>query len=124
MAIKSVGIDVTEIDRIGKVIERYGERFLNRVFTPHEIAYCSRKVTAAFSYAARFATKEAVFKATGLGLSMGMRWKDVEVVNDKRGKPSVRLYGVAAERLKNCRVHLSLTHSGNMAIAMIVVEEE
>jgi holo-[acyl-carrier protein] synthase len=124
MAIYSTGVDLAEIDRIERVLHEYGDRFTKRVFTPHEIAYCSRKATAASSYAARFATKEAVFKATGIGLSMGMRWRDVEVVNDMRGKPSVRLYGVAAERLQGKKVHLSISHSRNLAIAMIVVEQD
>jgi holo-[acyl-carrier protein] synthase len=123
MAVYSTGVDLAEIDRIERVLKEYGDRFTKRCFTPHEIAYCNRKATAASSYAARFATKEAVFKATGIGLSMGMRWRDVEVVNDFRGKPSVRLYGVAAERLKGKKVHLSISHSRNLAIAMIVVEE-
>jgi holo-[acyl-carrier protein] synthase len=123
MAVYSTGVDLAEIDRIERVLKQYGDRFTKRCFTPHEIVYCSRKATAASSYAARFATKEAVFKATGIGLSMGMRWRDVEVVNDFRGKPSVRLYGLAAERLKGKKVHLSISHSRNLAIAMIVVED-
>lgn len=123
MAIYSTGVDLAEIDRIERVIKEYGDRFIKRVFTPHEIAYCSRKAAFASSYAARFATKEAVFKATGIGLSMGMRWRDVEVVNDKRGKPSARLYGIAAERLQGKTVHLSISHARNMAIAVVVVED-
>ena len=123
MAIYSTGVDLAEIDRIERVIREYGDRFIKRVFTAQEIAYCSRKAAAASSYAARFATKEAVFKATGIGLSMGMRWRDVEVVNDMRGKPSVRLYGIAAERLQGKKVHLSISHSRNLAIAAVVVEE-
>ena len=89
MAIYSTGVDLAEIDRIERVIKEYGDRFIKRVFTPHEIAYCSRKATAASSYAARFATKEAVFKATGIGLSMGMRWRDVEVERTNM-RPSTR----------------------------------
>ena len=124
MAVYSTGVDLAEIDRIERVLQQYGDRFTKRVFTPHEIAYCSRKATAASSYAARFATKEAVFKATGIGLSMGMRWRDVEVVNDMRGKPSVRLYGVAADRLQGKTVHLSISHSRNLAIALVLVEQD
>ena len=124
MAVYSTGVDLAEIDRIERVLKQYGDRFTKRVFTPLEIAYCRRKATAASSYAARFATKEAVFKATGIGLSMGMRWRDVEVVNDMRGKPSVRLYGVAADRLKGKKVHLSISHSRNLAIALVVVEQD
>ncbi len=123
MAIYSIGLDLAEIDRIQRVIDRYGERFIRRVFTPVEIAYCSRRVTAAASYAARFAAKEAVLKAAGTGLSMGMRWRDVEVVNDERGKPSIRLYGEAARHLAGKQVHVSITHAGNFAMVMVVVEE-
>ncbi len=123
MAIYSIGIDLSEVDRIARLIDRYGERFIHRVFTEREIAYCQPRANASHSYAARFAAKEAVFKATGLGLSMGMSWRDVEVVNDRRGKPSVNLFGVAAQRLAGKKVHISITHAAQYAVVMIVVEE-
>ena len=121
MGIYSIGIDMVEIDRIERLINRYGDHFITRVFTEAEIRYCSRRVNKG-SYAARFATKEAVFKATGLGLGKGMRWKDVEVVNDEKGKPSVRLYGKTSEILARHHIHLSISHTQNSAIAMVVVE--
>lgn len=124
MAIFSIGIDLSEVDRIARLIDRYGERFVRRVFTEKEIAYCRPRANAAHSYAARFAAKEAVFKATGLGLSMGMSWRDVEVVNDHRGKPSVNLFGVAAQQLAGKKVHISITHAASYAIVMIVVEDK
>ncbi len=123
MGIYSIGVDVAEVDRIQALIERYGDRFLQRVFTANEIDYCGPKASAADNYAARFATKEAVFKATGLGLNRGMHWRDIEVRNDEHGKPSVRLSGVTAKIFEGKRVHLSLSHAGNIAIAMVVVED-
>lgn len=121
MPIKSVGVDIVEIDRIENLLEKYGEKFLKRIFSEKEIAYCSKKKDRG-SYAARFATKEAVFKATGFGLGKGMTWKDIEVINDEKGKPSVRLYGKTAEMLNDRKVHLSISHSRDAAVAMVIVE--
>ena len=123
MPVTSIGVDLAEIDRISEMVERYGERFVRRVFTATEIAYCQRKAVPSASYAARFAAKEAVLKATGVGLNLGMHWREVEVVNDAHGRPSVRLYGEAARRLAGKSLHLSLSHSHKMAVAMVVVDE-
>jgi holo-[acyl-carrier protein] synthase len=123
MAVYSIGVDIAEIERIDDLIKRYGNRFLKRVFTDNEIEYCSKKVTAASSYAVRFATKEAVFKATGLGLNQGMGWRDIEVLNDQNGKPFIKLSGVTKENLRGKKIHVSLSHSKDLAIAMVVVEE-
>jgi holo-[acyl-carrier protein] synthase len=120
MEINSIGVDLVEIERIEKMIERYGAKFLKRIYTDVEISYCGKKKDRG-SYAARFATKEAVFKATGLGLGQSMRWKDVEVVNDEKGKPNVKLYGKTAEILGEKKIHLTLSHSKDAAIAMVVV---
>jgi holo-[acyl-carrier protein] synthase len=122
MEITSIGVDLVEIERIEKMIERYGEKFLKRIYTNVEISYCSKKKDRG-SYAARFATKEAVFKATGFGLGKSMRWKDVEVVNDQKGKPEVKLYGKTAEILETKKIHLTLSHSKDAAIAMVVLEK-
>jgi len=122
MSVYSIGVDLIEIERIEKLLERYGEKFLKRIFTEIEIEYCSKKRDKG-SFAARFATKEAVFKATGLGLSKGMTWKDVEVVNDSKGKPEVRLYGKTAEILDQKKIHLSLSHSKDASVAVVVVHE-
>lgn len=105
------------------MIDRHGERFLSRVFTPREIEYCRPRVTYAQSFAARFAAKEAVFKAAGTGLIQGMRWRDVEVVNNSQGRPAIQLSGVTAEMLAGRNIHLSLSHTDQVAIAMVVVEE-
>lgn len=121
MAIFAIGVDMVEIGRIGRLVERYGDHFLKRVFTDKEIDYCRRQ--AGFgSYAARFAAKEAVLKATGLGLRDGLGWTDIETVNDEMGKPAVRLHGKAARLLAGKTILISLSHTQRNAIAMVVVQ--
>ncbi|MFQ5695326.1 MAG: holo-ACP synthase, partial [Terriglobia bacterium] len=108
--IVGTGIDIAEPGRIRQTIERYGERFLQRGFTSAEIAYCERKRNKGERYAARFAAKEATFKALGTGWSAGVRWRDAEVVNLPTGKPTLRLHGKAktiAERLGVRNISLS-----------------
>ncbi len=122
MSIHAIGVDIAEVDRIREMIEQNGDRFLKRVFTPWEIEYCSKKMDVQ-SFAARFAAKEAVFKAAGTGLREGITWRDVEVLNDNQGKPSVHLSGKIAELLTGTHIHLSLSHSKNYAVAMVVVEK-
>ena len=122
MPVYSIGVDLIEIERIEKLLDRYGEKFLKRVFTEIEIEYSSKKKDKG-SFAARFAAKEAVFKATGLGLGKGMTWRDVEVVNDPKGKPDIRLYGKTAELLANKTIHISLSHSKDSSIAVVVVHD-
>jgi holo-[acyl-carrier protein] synthase len=122
----SVGIDIIEIDRIARTLARFGERFLQRVYTEAEIAYCRGKPSR---LAARFAAKEAVAKALGVGIFWreGVYWRDVEVIRDRRGKPGIRLYGGALERAQQegltCWA-LSLSHSRDYAVAMIVATKE
>ncbi len=120
-----LGTDLAEIGRVSKSLERYGERFMERVYTPGEIAYCLRKKNAAESFAARFAAKEAGAKALGTGISHGVSWKDFEVVREPSGKPTLALRGRAAERAEAMgvvRVLLSLTHTREMALAVVVME--
>ncbi|MGH1364488.1 MAG: holo-ACP synthase [Calditrichia bacterium] len=124
MSCWSTGVDLTEVERIQRLIERYGDRFLKRVFTPLEVAYCQgKKNSAAQSFAARYAAKEAVFKSTGLGLRTDMRWHDVEVRNDENGRPELVLTGEVARLLTGKKAHLSISHAGNMAIAMVVIDD-
>jgi holo-[acyl-carrier protein] synthase len=122
-----VGTDLTEIARIEHSIERFGERFLTRVFTPLEIAYCRRKQKhAAESFAARFAAKEAGAKALGTGISRGVGWLELEVTREPGGRPLLELKGRAAERAHELgvrRVSLSLTHSRDTALAVVVMED-
>lgn len=120
--IRGMGIDIIEIARIEKVIERKGERFLARVFTAREIAYCRRSVRPGPRLAARFAAKEAVLKALGLGLRQ-VKWTDIEISRDIAGKPLVQLSGraaaIAAERGIS-EMHLSLSHSRDYATAQVI----
>ena len=90
-------MDATEIDRVEDMIARYGDRFIQRIFTEGEIAYCRRKRNSAESFASRFAAKEAVMKALGTG-ARSVAWRDIEVLPDRRGKPMVYLYGGARQR--------------------------
>jgi len=119
------GVDLAEVDRIREACERYGDRFLQRVFTPAEIAYASRKANKYERFAARFAAKEAGMKAIGTGWRGGVRWQDFEVVNEPSGRPTLRFHGVArqvAERLGVKSVQLSLTHTGALALAHVILE--
>ena len=124
--ILGVGTDLMEIDRVQRSVERFGDRFLERVFTPLEIEYCRRKVHgAAESFAARFAAKEAGAKALGTGISRGVRWTEIEVRNQRGGKPEIAWSGRALERARAMGVvatQLSLTHSREMAMAVVIVE--
>ncbi len=121
-----VGTDLMEIARIQQSIDRFGDRFLARVFTPREIAYCQRKKNAAESFAARFAAKEAGAKALGTGISHGVGWLELEVAREPSGKPRLELSGRAAEwanKLGVTRTSLSLTHSRDVALAVVVMED-
>ncbi len=119
--IESVGIDLVEIQRIKAAIDRYGERFTNRIFTPWEIEYCLSKINPALSFAGRFAVKEAVFKAIGTGFAEGVKWKSVEVVNDRRGQPQVRLGRAIRNHTGNNKIVISLSHTSNYAVASAIL---
>lgn len=119
------GVDLIEIERIAKSIERYGDRFLRRVYTEVEIAYCTRKRASAESFAARFAAKEAGAKALGTGISRGVTWTEFAVQRQPGGRPVLELRGRAKLLAKELGVHtisLSLTHSQTLAMAMVVME--
>lgn len=122
-----LGTDLIEISRIQASIERYGEQFLQRVFTPGEIAYCLRKKrNAAESFAARFAAKEAGAKALGTGISQGISWREIEVHRAPGQRPELKLSGRAADRAVNMGVRtisLSLTHSKDVAMAVVILED-
>jgi holo-[acyl-carrier protein] synthase len=120
------GIDLVEIERIQQSRERYGARFLNRIFTAAEQAYCLRKRNAAESLAARFAAKEAGAKALGTGISHGVNWLEIEVVREPGGRPSIRFHGRAAqiaEHMGVARTALSLTHTADLAMASVLLED-
>ncbi|HEV2646591.1 MAG TPA: holo-ACP synthase [Acidobacteriaceae bacterium] len=120
-----VGTDLIEIARIEQSIARFGERFLARVFTPAEIAYCQRKKNAAESFAARFAAKEAGAKALGTGISQGVSWLELEVAREPSGKPTLTLHGRAAARASELgvtHISISLTHSRDTSLAVVIME--
>jgi holo-[acyl-carrier protein] synthase len=120
------GIDLAEIGRIQRSVERYGSRFLDRVYTAAEQAYCLSKRRSAESFAARFAAKEAGAKALGTGIGQGVNWLEIEVVREPTGRPSLLFHGRAAEiaaRLGAVRAALSITHTGDLAMASAVLED-
>lgn len=120
------GIDLVEIARIQQSLERFGQRFLDRVYTEAEQAYCLRKRKAAESFAARFAAKEAGAKALGTGISRGVNWLEIEVIREPGGRPTLRFHGRAAqiaEHLGVAHAALSLTHTGDLAMASVVLED-
>ena len=124
--IVGLGVDLAEVDRIQTAIERHGQAFLMRVFTPNEIAYCERHRNKYERYAGRFAAKEAAMKALGTGWRRGVRWLDIEVTRNSAGKPSLHLNGRArefADHLRVKHISLSVTHSANTAFAQVVFED-
>ena len=121
------GVDICEVPRIKSAFERFGERFLKRVFTEGEIRYASPKANRFERYAARFAAKEAGMKAIGTGWRRGVRWRDFEVVNLPSGKPTLLFHGKArefADKLGVVNVALSMTHTKAQAMAFVVLESE
>jgi holo-[acyl-carrier protein] synthase len=122
-----IGVDLVKVDRLARALQRYGERFLRRVFTDREIAYCQgRAKQGVYQFAQRFAAKEAFSKALGVGLRQGgIRWREVEVLPDPRGKPEIQVTGRAAQFCEERGIrgmHLSLTDEDNLAVAMVVLE--
>jgi holo-[acyl-carrier protein] synthase len=122
--IEGIGVDVVEIERIHEVVSKWGDRFLNKVFTEAELNYADSKLNPFPHIAARFAVKEAVAKALATGWSGGFQWKDVEVQNDVSGKPSVILRGKMKELLKESRILISISHSDTIVVAFAVIEAD
>lgn len=123
--IVGTGIDLAEVDRIAAAIERFGDRFLRRVFTEAEMRYCDSKANRMERYAGRFAAKEAAMKAVGTGWRGGVAWTDFEVRREPGGKPTMSFHGKAAEfasKLGVKNVALSITHTKDMAMAMVILE--
>lgn len=120
-----VGTDLIEIERVQQSLDRFGTRFMQKVFTAGEIAYCQRKKHAAESFAGRFAAKEAAAKALGTGISRGISWREIEVRREPGERPTLHLNGRAAERARSMGIthlHLSLTHSRDVAMAVVIAE--
>jgi holo-[acyl-carrier protein] synthase len=123
--ILGTGVDLAEVARIRDAVERYGQRFIARIYTPGEIAYVERKANRFERYAGRFAAKEAGMKAIGTGWKRGVRWQDFEVANLASGRPTLRLHGEAAriaERLGVKSVQLSITHTAELGMAHVILE--
>ncbi|MGA7632155.1 MAG: holo-[acyl-carrier-protein] synthase [Terriglobales bacterium] len=119
------GVDIAEVARIRESIERFGDRFLHRVFTEGEINYCQRRANRFESYAARFAAKEAGMKALGTGWSHGVRWRDIEVVRPKGQRPTIQFHGEAAgiaAKIGTKNIALSITHTSEQALAHVILE--
>ena len=125
--IYGIGIDLVKVGRVREALERWGERFQNKVFTPGEVRYCTQKKNPSPNFAARFAAKEAFVKAMGIGIRRGVHWKDVEVQRGPLGRPVLKLNGRAMEICQKERIEglfLSLTHDGDYSGAMVVLEKK
>ncbi len=120
--VRGVGVDILEIHRVKEAHERNGDRFLEKVFTPSEIAYCKKHHDPYPRFAARFCAKEAVAKALGVGIGANLGFHDIEIVHDPEGKPLVKLSEMANKFFKKPQIHLSLSHSKEYATAMVVVD--
>ncbi|MGA2414208.1 MAG: holo-[acyl-carrier-protein] synthase [Candidatus Sulfotelmatobacter sp.] len=123
--IVGTGIDIAEVPRIRQSIARFGERFLQRIYTPSEIRYCDSKANRLERYAARFAAKEAAMKALGTGWSRGVRWRDCEVARQPGGRPTIIFHGKASEiaaKLGVKHASLSISHTAEQAIAQVILE--
>jgi holo-[acyl-carrier protein] synthase len=121
-----LGVDLAEVPRIKAAIERRGQVFLRRIFTPKEIEYCERFKNKFERYAGRFAAKEAAMKALGTGWRHGIRWVDLEVVRERSGRPTISLAGEAAKiagQLGVRRISLSITHTEVEALAQVIFED-
>jgi len=124
--IVGMGIDIAEVPRIRAVIEKQSERFLRRVYTADEVAYCEQFKNKYERFAGRFAVKEAAMKALGTGWSRGVRWVDVEVVRQRGGRPTVTLRGEAkniADRMGVKHIAVSITHTAEQALAQVIFED-
>ncbi len=123
--IRGIGVDIVKVDRIEQAVERWGNRFLKRIFTAAEIERCQQRARPAQCLALRFAAKEAFAKALGLGMRKGLRWRDIEVVHDYLGKPDLLLHNQAQrllEAVEASRTWLSLSDERESALAVVVLE--
>ena len=123
--ILGIGVDIVELDRIERLVEKHGDSFLNKIFTESEIAYCQARRHSSTHFAGRFAAKEAVLKALGTGLRPPIRWTDVEVRRGDSGPPTIHLArGAKAEAAQQgvARVHISISHSRRTAVAYAIAE--
>ncbi len=117
-----VGIDLMSVSRIRRAIENFGHRFIERIFTPAEVEFCQKLAHPYPSYAARFAAKEAFSKALGTGLRGAVSWQEIEVCDNEKTRPTLKVSGRAKQFLGKRRVHLSLTHLEDYAAAVVIIE--
>ena len=125
--IYGIGVDLVNIERIEMVIDRWGKRFTDRVFTLQEIALCSKRAFPPQAYALRFAAKEAFSKAIGLGMRKGIRWRDIEVFHHPEGRPGLKLTGRSSEICREKQIvgcHLSLSDEEEYGAAVVVLERK
>jgi holo-[acyl-carrier protein] synthase len=123
MAIFGVGIDLVEVARVREAMERFGDRFKNRIYALTEQRFCESQKGKYLSYAARFAAKEAFSKALGTGLRGKISWRDVVVIDNEKSPPKLRIEGKAKQILDNRNVYLSITHTQNYASVVVIIEE-
>src|SRR5688500_6627743 len=122
-----IGADIIECLRIAQMIDRHGELFIRRVYTEHEIGYCSSKKAATQHYAGRWAAKEAVLKALGTGWRRGVAWRDIEIRNDERGAPTAHLRAGTRDVMQRAgiqKMHVTISHCRSFAVAYVVAEGE
>jgi len=122
--IQAIGVDVVDIPRLEKIVARWQDKFTERILTPAELDYCRKKSNFIHSIAVRFAAKEAMIKCLTDNDQIGFHWHEMEIRNDPSGRPQVVLYGRLAEQLQQSTIFLSMTHSVQSAIAMIVLESK
>lgn len=124
--IYGIGIDLVENERMEKILRKWGDKFLSRVFSTTEIDYCSRHAQASIHYGARFAVKESFLKAIGTGLGRDVKLREIEVINEASGKPEIKLSGGARDHVTKAgieKIHLSITHTKKYAQAMVLLEK-
>ena len=120
-----IGVDIVKISRIKRAIDRWGDRFLEKVFTQKEIEFCNSRPRPVNTFALRFAAKEAFSKAIGLGMRQGVIWRDIEVFHHPTGKPGLRLYGKCLDIYKESglnNIHVTLSDEGDYGIAVVILE--
>ncbi|MBW2636631.1 MAG: holo-ACP synthase [Deltaproteobacteria bacterium] len=125
-SIHGIGTDLVEVARIERIIRKWDDRFLKRVFSEGEISYCEKKAFPPQHYAARFAVKEALLKCIGRGLFSGLSLRDIEVVNTKEGKPELSVHGNVhgiIDALDIIKSHVTISHTNNFATAVVILEK-
>ena len=124
--IVGIGIDIIEVDRMQRSVQRFGESFLNRIFTERELKYCNKKSNRYQLFAVIFAAKEALLKAIGTGLRDGISWQEIEIINDKFGKPVIYSRGKCGRIIRKLcvsRILISLSYTDIYGVALVVLEQ-